>query len=75
MAEYTRVSGGRAVEELARAGDPLAFPSIDIRRNVPDCSFSFTGIQAYFLEIIRKEEIRQGANNEFSTKFYYFNDT
>ncbi|RUS90970.1 hypothetical protein EGW08_001274 [Elysia chlorotica] len=58
--EFSGLSGGVAVERLARLGNPLAFPRIHIMTTVASCNFSFTGLKISAKRQILAEYERQG---------------
>ena len=54
------LSGGAAVEKLARGGDPQALPLPQIMSRNFDCDFSFGGVLESYLRHVASEEEKQG---------------
>jgi len=60
ISEYSSISGGRAVELLARKGNISAFDYKSPLSVYKDCSFSFSGLGNGFLRHLLREEKRFG---------------
>ena len=61
------LSGGAAVELLARGGNPLTFLLPQIMTHHFDCNFSFSGLLEAFLRYVAEEEQKQG---KITVKFH-----
>ena len=59
MPGFEEVSGGQAIERLAKGGNPRAFDCTPIMTHHADCNFSFAGIKMQSLAIIASEERKQ----------------
>jgi len=59
IAGFEAVSGGQAIEQLAKGGNPRAFDCTPIMSRHSDCNFSFAGIKTQLATVITKEEQRQ----------------
>ncbi|KAK3887277.1 hypothetical protein Pcinc_008632 [Petrolisthes cinctipes] len=60
LPECASMSGGRAVEHLARSGDPLAFTFPSPLLQHADCSFSFAGLKQCLFKIAENLEGEHG---------------
>ena len=60
LPEFSGMSGGRAIEQLARNGDPRAFDLVTVMTRRADCNFSFGGIKAAAKKIVQDEEEKYG---------------
>jgi N6-L-threonylcarbamoyladenine synthase len=58
------LSGGRAIELVARDGNVDAFDFFPVMSQLAHCNFSFAGIKAWALRTIEKEEAKYGKTNE-----------
>ena len=54
------LSGGAAIERLAREGDPTAVPLTPVMSHMRNCDFSFAGIKQKFAVVITEEQRRHG---------------
>ncbi|GFR82418.1 tRNA N6-adenosine threonylcarbamoyltransferase [Elysia marginata] len=61
--EFSGLSGGAAVEQLARAGNPHAFPRVHVMSTVASCNFSFTGLKISAKRQIHAEYERLGVRS------------
>ena len=60
MEEFANVSGGRAIETLARRGNVRAYPQVHPMSKYRDCSFSFSGLKQTYLKHILNAEAKHG---------------
>lgn len=60
MPQCEGLSGGGAIELMAKNGDPLSFPVPHVMTHYRDCDFSFTGLKTYFKRLIHDEVTKQG---------------
>ncbi|GFO10097.1 tRNA n6-adenosine threonylcarbamoyltransferase [Plakobranchus ocellatus] len=60
LPRFEGLSGGVAVERLAREGNPHAYPRIHVMTSVANCNFSFTGLKISARRQILREYQRQG---------------
>ncbi|XP_064647566.1 tRNA N6-adenosine threonylcarbamoyltransferase, mitochondrial-like [Lineus longissimus] len=58
--EFESVSGGQAIETLAKLGNVEAVPFVAVMGRNRNCDFSFSGLKAKYKRLIESEEIRQG---------------
>ncbi|KAK2185861.1 hypothetical protein NP493_220g00032 [Ridgeia piscesae] len=63
IAGFEAVSGGQAIEQLAKGGNPRAFDCTPIMSRHSDCNFSFAGIKTQLATVITKEEQRQNVQD------------
>ncbi|CAJ1078717.1 probable tRNA N6-adenosine threonylcarbamoyltransferase%2C mitochondrial [Xyrichtys novacula] len=56
----SKLSGGQAIELLAKDGDRTRFPLTTPMGKTKDCSFSFSGIRNQVTMMIQKEEAEEG---------------
>ena len=63
------MSGGRAIEALAKDGDPHSFPFNPPMYKYRDCTFSFAGLKHASLKYILREEAKYGNSNPKSHFF------
>ena len=60
LPECSGLSGGAAIELLAKGGNPRAFQFPQVMTKLPDCHFSFSGIKFAAKKLIEAEETRLG---------------
>ncbi|XP_070210225.1 tRNA N6-adenosine threonylcarbamoyltransferase, mitochondrial-like isoform X2 [Littorina saxatilis] len=58
LPECEGLSGGAAIELLAKGGNPRAFPFPQVMTQLPDCHFSFSGVKFAAKKLIEAEEAR-----------------
>ncbi|XP_076460991.1 tRNA N6-adenosine threonylcarbamoyltransferase, mitochondrial-like [Babylonia areolata] len=58
LPECSSLSGGAAIELLAKSGNPRAFQFPQVMTKLPDCHFSFAGIKFAAKKLIEAEEKR-----------------
>jgi len=56
----SEISGGAAVEKLARTGDPMAFEITEVMTGHRTCDFSFSGLKVEAIRIVKREEKKYG---------------
>ncbi len=54
------MSGGQAIETLARRGDPRVFDLKQTMTRQANCNFSFSGIKSHMKKVVEQEEARLG---------------
>ena len=60
LPECHGMSGGQAIETVALRGSLKAFEPIYVMNKLPDCNFSFSGIQNTWQKRIMLEEAKHG---------------
>ncbi len=58
IGKYRSWSGGAAIEDLARTGNPSAFDIPHPLLRIRDCNFSFSGLKSHMSKIIANEETK-----------------
>lgn len=58
--ECSGLSGGAAIEMLAKGGNLKAFESPIVDAGGKNCNFSFTGLNSHFNRLVISEMERQG---------------
>lgn len=71
LAECSGLSGGAAIELLAKRGDPMAFPLTPVMPRTANCDFSFSGIKEAIKRIIKDEETKHGNCTFYIIKAFY----
>ncbi|XP_046334794.2 probable tRNA N6-adenosine threonylcarbamoyltransferase, mitochondrial [Haliotis rufescens] len=64
LPQFSSVSGGVAIETLAREGNPKAFDLPLMLTQIRTCDFSFSGLKSQAKRFIAREEERQGVSRE-----------
>ncbi|XP_022667083.1 probable tRNA N6-adenosine threonylcarbamoyltransferase, mitochondrial [Varroa destructor] len=64
MDEYRALSGGAAIERLARHGDPMAIEFTSPMTKRPDCDFSFSGLKYSLMKKIMERERELGIEGD-----------
>ncbi|KAK7011908.1 tRNA N6-adenosine threonylcarbamoyltransferase mitochondrial isoform X2 [Biomphalaria glabrata] len=60
LSDFNGLSGGAAIEKLAKEGNPSAFPLVHIMPSRATCHFSFSGLKTSARNLIKKEYQRLG---------------
>lgn len=58
--EYSTMSGGKAIEHLAKQGNRFHFTINPPMQNAKNCDFSFTGLQHVINKLITRKEKEEG---------------
>lgn len=58
LPQCQEISGGAAIELLARDGNPKKFAFPQVMTRIPDCNFSFAGIKFNAKKLIEAEETK-----------------
>lgn len=64
LPECQNLSGGAAIEMLAKDGDPKRFAFNAAQNRVPSCDFSFSGVRTQAETHIQKEREQEGISGE-----------